>query len=479
MTLLTGENESCKLPDGWALLTLKDIAANAKNSIKRGPFGSTIKKEHFVAQGFKIYEQKNAIYNNFNLGTYYIDEKRFQDLKDFELKSGDVIISCSGTIGKIAIAPANIERGIINQALLKITLNDSLIEPMFFVYLFSSNLIQKEITSNTRGSAITNVSSVSVLKKILFPVPPLNEQRRIINKIEVLFDESKTAREALNKIPIVLSKFRQLILDKAFKGELTENNSSDEPAQCLINRIKFARNMKTSIEEPIDFEANKNQIIPNNWSWSKIGMLFEVGLGSTPARDRPVFWNGNIPWVSSSEVAFCRIKDTREKITEEGLKKTHLRLRRPGTILLAMIGEGKTRGQCAILDIQASTNQNVASIIPDQQVASEYIYYWLMSRYVVTRQSGEGGAQPALNMQRVKQIPIPIAPIKEQECIVNRIQELFVSIEKIEDLTNKARQEADRINQAILSKAFRGALVPQDPTDEPASELLLRLKAQK
>lgn len=102
------------LPEGWKWKKIIKLVKKDKHSIKTGPFGSSIRKDCFVDSGFKVYEQKNAIYNNFEIGTYYINEGKFNELKDFELKPDDLIISCSGTIGKIAIAPQNIKRGVIN-----------------------------------------------------------------------------------------------------------------------------------------------------------------------------------------------------------------------------------------------------------------------------------------------------------------------------------------------------------------------------
>ena len=110
------------IPDGWTYATLPDIVKHEKHAIKRGPFGSHLKIEFFTTSGYKVYEQQNAIHNDLKRGCYYIDEKKFKELQSFEIKSGDLIISCSGTIGKLTIIPKYFEKGIINQALLKISL---------------------------------------------------------------------------------------------------------------------------------------------------------------------------------------------------------------------------------------------------------------------------------------------------------------------------------------------------------------------
>jgi type I restriction enzyme, S subunit len=117
-------------------MTLPEFCAPTPNSIRRGPFGSAIKKEFFVPKGYKVYEQQNAIYDDCELGDYFIDERKFKELKSFEVAPGDIIISCSGTVGRIAILPPWAKKGVINQALLKLTLNDKLILPKYFLFLF-------------------------------------------------------------------------------------------------------------------------------------------------------------------------------------------------------------------------------------------------------------------------------------------------------------------------------------------------------
>lgn len=312
------------------------------------------------------------------------------------------------------------------------------------------------------------------LETLPVPIPPLPEQNLIVEKIDRLFAESRTAREALESVPILLKHFRQSVLAKAFRGELTERDPNDEPASVLLERIraerrrKWEENLRAKGKDPnkakyIEPEPPDTSDLPElleGWEWVDLGYVFDVSTGGTPSRKRPDYWNGNIPWVSSGEVAFCRIKDTREKITRTGLENSNAKLHPTGTILLAMIGEGKTRGQSAILEVAASNNQNVAAILcSETPIQPEYVFYWLMARYDETRGDGSGGAQPALNGARVKQIPLPVAPLAEQRRIVAKIGSLFAQAEAIEQAVAVARQRAEKVDQAILAKAFRGELV--------------------
>ena len=159
----------------WEQVKLQDICS----SIVRGPFGSSLKKEFFVKNGYKVYEQKNAINQSADLGEYYIDEKKFKELQRFECKTGDIIMSCSGTVGKLFQLPKNSKKGIINQALCKFSLNNKIISIYFLKYL---EKVMENLKLN--GSGIKNISSVSYIKKIDINLPPIELQNKFAERIE-------------------------------------------------------------------------------------------------------------------------------------------------------------------------------------------------------------------------------------------------------------------------------------------------------
>ena len=148
--------------------------------------------------------------------------------------------------------------------------------------------------------------------------------------------------------------------------------------------------------------------------------------------------------------------------------------------MLAMIGQGKTRGQPAILDIEACHNQNTAAIrVHTEYCVSEFLYYYLYERYEETRRVGSGNNQQALNKKSVQSLPFPLPPHAEQSEIVRRVEQLFAFADQLEAKVAAAKSRIDHLTQSILAKTFRGELVPQDPNDEPASVLLERIKAQR
>jgi type I restriction enzyme M protein len=166
---------------------------------KRGPFGGSLKKEIFVNQGYLVYEQYHAINNDFNFGRYFITEEKFQEMKGFEVSPNDLLISCSGTMGKIAIVPPNAVKGIINQALLKLTPDSSKINPIYLKKVLESENIQALYFRDQEGAAIQNVASVKVLKDIEIPLPPIKIQERIISEIKLAEKEIENLQNQITK----------------------------------------------------------------------------------------------------------------------------------------------------------------------------------------------------------------------------------------------------------------------------------------
>lgn len=177
----------------YELVKLEDICG-----FKRGPFGGSLKKEIFVSKGNLIYEQNHAINNDFNFGRYFIDDKKFEEMKGFEVKPNDLLISCSGTMGKIAIVPSSARKGIINQALLKLTPNIEKVNSVYLKKVLETDEIQEKYFRNQEGAAIQNVASVKVLKDIEIPLPPLDIQEQIVKEIEGYQNEINSLEQQIN-----------------------------------------------------------------------------------------------------------------------------------------------------------------------------------------------------------------------------------------------------------------------------------------
>lgn len=185
----------------------------------RGPFGGSLKKSCFVESGFAVYEQQHAINNQFEKIRYFVDEQKFLSMSRFELRPGDLIMSCSGTMGKVAIAPQKIQPGIINQALLKLTPQSCLLAE-FLRYWMQSKDFQEQIAEQSKGAAIKNVASVKILKEISVPLPPIEVQRSLVLRILDLRAKAETLFSSLEQKLSSLSDLKQSLLQKAFSGKL-------------------------------------------------------------------------------------------------------------------------------------------------------------------------------------------------------------------------------------------------------------------
>jgi type I restriction enzyme S subunit len=364
-------------------------------------------------------------------------------------------------------------------------------------YLYSFiNRYYSYINSKPKGTGTPHVNP-DVFWKLLFPIAPLNEQKRIVAKLDAVIPRIAAVKERLEKIPTILKRFRQSVLTAAVTGKLTEkwrgDHSEVESAEVLLERIKafrienaknnrdlnaITKNLKEGLERLQNKEAPYP--LPDTWKYCEINSIGNVYNGSTPSRKVPAYWNGKINWVSSGEVSNTRIKSTREQISQDGFNNASVKLFPKGTVLVAMIGEGKTRGQTAILDIESTCNQNVAAILIDHGcVLPEYLFNWFLMNYERNRNFGSGSGPKALNCQRVREIDFILPPFQEQKEIVRQVDKLFALSDKVEIHYQKARDRVDKLSQSVLAKAFRGELVPQDPNDEPAEKLLERILEEK
>lgn len=333
------------------------------------------------------------------------------------------------------------------------------------------------------------------LRSVELPVAPLAEQKRIVDRVEALLADVSHAGNRLAKVPLILKRFRQSVLAAACSGKLTEEwrATQEKPAtgvQLLssIQRRREELNLPSARRLVDDQDIEIPEVdLPESWTWCRVGQIADVRLGGTPSRAEAAYWNGSIPWVSSGEVANCRIRDTAEHITNKGLENSNAKMYPRGTVLIAMIGEGKTRGQSSILDIDACTNQNAAGLIFDAGfVDPEYVWLWALGEYEKNRDAGRGGNQAALNGAKVRALPVPLPPAEEQAEIVRLVRRMFDAVDELDARVKAASRHADLLPQAILEKAFSGELVPTEAElahdegreYEPASALLARIASQ-
>lgn len=208
--------------EGWAEKKWGDVC-----KFVRGPFGGSLKKSMFKEEGFAVYEQKHAIHDHIEQLRYFVDDQKFEEMRRFEVKPGELIMSCSGvTLGRVSVIPEGAPQGIINQALLKLTPNED-INVHFLKYWVRSKIFQDIIFEHAGGAAIPNVPAAKILKEIILLIPSIDEQNAVVNEIDlILLETNKVADIYRTKIES-LDELKKSILQKAFSGELSKTPDNE------------------------------------------------------------------------------------------------------------------------------------------------------------------------------------------------------------------------------------------------------------
>ena len=388
----------------------------------------------------------------------YVDIKAFETgnvenytdgEKCLPCSEGDILIVCDGSRSGLVGKALN---GYVGSTLAKISA-DGLIQNYLFYFLQGKYAL---LNTKKKGTGTPHLNP-ELLKKQKIYVPSLEEQHCIVSRIEELFSELDKGVETLQTIKQQLAVYRQAVLKEAFEGKLT---SEWRAKHTSSNPNSDFNSIKRPNENFKDISGDENEIsllLPSTWIKARLGEVFEVQVGATPSRRVPEYWNGDINWVSSGEVHFNNICGTNEKITSDGLDHASTNVHPAGTVMLAMIGEGKTRGQAAILNTEAAHNQNTAAIlVSDTPCSSRFIFYFLQMNYDHTRRVGSGNNQKALNKERVRALRFPFTSFSEQRQIVAEIESRLSVCDSIEQTVDTALSQAEAMRQSILKKAFEG-----------------------
>lgn len=356
------------------------------------------------------------------------------------MPKGTVLFSSRAPIGYVAIAANEIST---NQGFKSFVLPDGF-DPRFTYYQFKH--LKPEAEAIATGTTFKELSGAATAT-LAFKVSPLNEQTRIADQLDTLVARVQACSDRIDSIPSLLKRFRQAVLESALYGGLLTDAESSAGGEISI----------------------------------PIASIATVGTGSTPLRSNGRFFaSSGTPWVTSAATSNKLITQANEFVTQQAIEAHRLRLYPKGTLLVAMYGEGKTRGQVAELGIEATINQACAAVVVNETKAlTAYVKLALQVNYLSMRELAEGGNQPNLNLSKVKDFQIPLPSLERQEQIVNEANALLSIADRIEARYKAARAYAQRLTPLLLAKAFRGELVPQDPKDEPASVLLERIAAQR
>lgn len=375
----------------WEKKKLFDILKSKGEGIKRGPFGGALKKEIFKNSGFAIYEQKNAIYDNQHF-RYFIDEEKYNEMIGFAVKQGDIIMSCSGTIGKLSLIPEDAKIGIINQALIRFRTNNTILNTYFLIYM-RSQYMQKKILESNPGSAITNLIPVKELKLLNFPLPNINEQQKIGEFFSKLDRQIELEEQKLEK----LEEQKKGYMQKVFSQEL---------------RFK---------------DANGNEYP----EWEDKKLLNVIAIQNGYAFKSNLFSEKGMPIIRITDINKSTVKKGTVYYPESIEINERFKIKQYD-ILIAMSGATTGKVGKYISEKPSLLNQRIGKFVMKKGTDNNFMFTYLNSLYFKKELSKllVAGAQPNISSQDIENINLFIPINEEQRKIGEFFNELDELIEK-------------------------------------------------
>ena len=435
-----------EIPVNWAWCRMNSIGTMIR--------GNGIKRCEIVDEGLPCIRY-GEIYTSYNLEFRKVFSKIPQQLYDSckKIKHGDLIFTLTGE-NKPDIAKTIAYLGDTEIAAggdLAIWSNHHM-NPLYLSYLlYSPYMISKKISLAT-GDIIVHIS-VDKVGSFLAPIPPLEEQNKIVNRLKMLESLISKYSEKENELYVLNSNIKEQlkksILQYAIEGKLVPQDLNDEPATVLLERMHKEKE-KLIAYKKIKKDKNESMIyrrdnsyyekcgskilcideeipfyIPDNWEWARLGNIGEWKAGATPSKSNMEYYkNGSIPWLLTGDLNDGIIQEIPNKITEKALNETSVKLNPSGSVLIAMYGA--TIGKLGILSFPATTNQACCACNVFQPFYNLYLFYFLMANKIHFVKQGEGGAQPNISREKIVKTLIPVPPINEQKRIINKIKKLKV-----------------------------------------------------
>ncbi len=478
-----------QLPKGWKIERLGDIL-----QIQNGYAFKSIEfiKENPENIHIPLIRQSQLVGNIVDVSNcVFLNRKYLFDKQNYIVNKGDILIGMSGSIGKVSFYEEDYP-ALLNQRVGKLNLYDNdTFQKDFFAYLLIS--LESSIIQIAKGMGVQNISSKDI-EQLKIPIPPLETQQAIVNKIESLFDEIDEGIGRLKTAAQQIQQYRQSLLKNAFSGELTKEWRSKH-ADTLPSEKELLAQIQTTREQhhaqqladwqtavsqweqngkegkkpskpkaptqAVKFEENFADL-PSEWGAIKINQVAEIFTGATPLKSNTNYYeNGSIPWVTSGSLNNEFVDSADSFVTDLALKETNLKLLPKHTLLVAMYGEGKTRGKCSELLIEATTNQAIAGIVLNEKypISRKFLKFYMFKNYADIRRQSSGGVQPNLNLSLVGNIIFPLPCLAEQTQIVAILESKLTACDQLAAELAKQLKRAEMLKQAVLKAAFSGSLL--------------------
>lgn len=331
----------------------------------------------------------------------------------------------------------------------------------YLKWFLKSNIFRKLLLKQT-GSGIKKEIKAKHLLPIEIQLSSLKQQHEIVQQIQGVANYIEEVNRQIQQQAKYAEMLRQSILQQAVEGKLCEQDPNDEPASVLLEKIKAEKErliaekkIKKQKPLPLISEEEKPFVLPKGWEWCRLGELANIATGSTPAKNKVEYYmHGTIPWITSSETGQEYVSSARYYVTDLAVKECNLTINQPHTLVMAMYGQGKTRGQITELAIPATTNQACATISCYMSSLNPYLKIYCKKIYQEIRELASGGAQPNLNLNKIKEYVVPCPPLLEQHRISDKVKIFMQLCDQLEEELINANLHSSQLMEAVLQEAF-------------------------
>lgn len=423
------------IPNSWKWLYISDVSL-----FQEGP---GILAVDFRTEGVPLIRIAGMKGDTVKLdGCNYLDPKMVKDKwNHFKLDLEDIVISTSASMDKIAEVTDEAVGAIPYTGLIRFKMYGG-INKNYFKYFTKSPFYMNQINKQKSGGTIKHYGPTH-LKKMIIPIPPIQEQQRIVDKIEKLMSKIDEYEKIENQLKELKKQFpddmKDALLQAAMQGKLTKQLDSDSNVDELIKSIEEEKMEKIKLKKfkinkkvPYIDDIEKQFCIPNKWKWLR---LYDIGIwksGSTPKRSEPKYYmNGTIPWLKTGELNDGYIVDSEEKVTKLALDECSLQLNKIGDVMIAMYGA--TIGKLGITKIETATNQACCACTLFNGILNKYLFYFLMANRNDFIKQGAGSGQPNISKEKIIRTIIPIPPIEEQQRIIEKLDKLLPICESLSE----------------------------------------------
>ena len=429
---IKGEEIPFDIPDSWRWIRLGDYCEKVTDQVASGSFASLRDNVPSLKEPDYAIMVKTADFaNGFSANLTYTTEHGYHFLENSNLFGGELILSNIGSIGKCFIVPNLGTKMTLAPNAIMLRLVDNSYRDFLYHFILSSQGY-KELIEISSGTTMKKYNKTD-LKNILLPVPPLEEQHRIVAKIEELLPYVDRYAEAYEKLEQLNAKFpedmKKSILQYAIQGKLVEQRPEEGTAEELYKQIqdekqRLIKEGKIKKEKPLA-DITEDEIpfdIPESWKWVRVCSVGVTQTGNTPKKSHPEYFGNYIPFLGPGDIQNGNVDYDNQGLSEEG--KEYGRVTPADSVLQVCIGG--SIGKCALVDREVTFNQQINSIYPLIS-DSKYVYYVLDSYYFkdYMKENSGGTATPIINRGLWDAIVIPLPPLQEQHRIVAKIEELL------------------------------------------------------